>query len=73
MLYFFGDVEVVRLLDDSGGGVEANCTAEFRAVYAGRDVLEMVTLSKTHRLSNRLRIVGEKGVTVVREGQTKSI
>ena len=73
ILYFFADVEVVRLLDDSRGVVEANCTAEFRDVYAGRDVLGMVTLSKTHQLSNLFRILGEKGVIVVRDGQTQSV
>ena len=73
MLFLFGDAEVVRFLDDSRGGVEANCIAEFLAVFDRRHLPGTVTLSKTHRLANRLRIAGEKGVILVAEGQSLSV
>jgi len=73
MIFLFGEVEVVRFLDDSRGGVEANCIAEFLAVYDGRHLPGTITLSKTHRLANRLQIVGEKGVLIVAEGQRLSV
>jgi len=73
MLFLFGDVDVVRFLDDSRGGLEANCIAELLAAFDGRRLPGTVTLSKTHRLANRLRIVGEKGVITVAEGQTLSV
>ena len=73
MLFLFGDVDVVRFLDDSRGGLEANCIAELLATGSGRRLPGTVTLSKTHRLDNRLRIVGEKGVIIVAEGQTLSV
>jgi predicted dehydrogenase len=73
MLFLFGDVDVVRFLDDSRGGLEANCKAEFLATFDGRRLPGTITLSKTHRLSNRLRIVGEKGVITVAEGQSLSV
>jgi UDP-N-acetylglucosamine 3-dehydrogenase len=73
MLFLFGDVQVVRYLDDSRGGLEANCIAEFLAVYDGRHLPGTVTLSKTHQLANRLQIVGEKGVIIVAEGQSLSV
>lgn len=73
MLYFFDSVNTVDCADDNYGGVEANCIIRFRAELLGRSVLGVVTLSKTHRLSNRLRITGEKGVLEVREGQSQSV
>lgn len=73
MLFLFGDVDVVRFQDDSRGGLEANCIAEFLAINNGRHLPGTVTLSKTHRLANRLRVIGEKGAIVVAEGQTLSV
>jgi UDP-N-acetylglucosamine 3-dehydrogenase len=73
MLYFFDSVSLVDYIDDSYGGVEANCVARFRAELQGNPVPGRVTLSKTHRLGNRLRITAEKGVLEVREGQSRSV
>jgi predicted dehydrogenase len=73
MLYFSDSVDVVDYVDDNYGGVEANCVARFRAELQGYSVPGTVTLSKTHRLANRLRITGERGVLEVREGQSSSV
>jgi UDP-N-acetylglucosamine 3-dehydrogenase len=73
MLYFFESVNTVDCTDDNYGGVEANCIIHFRAELQGHSVSGVVTLSKTHRLANRLRISGEKGVLEVREGQSQSV
>jgi predicted dehydrogenase len=73
MLFLFGDVDVVRFRDDSRGGLEANCVAEFLAVCHGRHLPGTVTLSKTHQLANRLKIVAEKGDIVAAEGQSLSV
>jgi predicted dehydrogenase len=73
MLYFFDSVKLIDYADDSYGGVEANCVARVRGVLQGQEVPGCITLSKTHRLSNRFRIAGEKGVMEVREGQSRSV
>jgi predicted dehydrogenase len=73
MLYIFGDMELVRHVEDTRGGVEANCISWFRGQVHGRPVDGRVALSKTHRLSNRLQIAGEKGMLEIREGQTASV
>lgn len=73
MIYLFGEMELVRHVEDSRGGVEANCISWFRGQVHGRPVEGRVALSKTHRLSNRLQITGEKGILEVREGQTASV
>lgn len=73
MLFLFGAVDVVRFLDDNRGGLEANCMAEFLAVYNGLHLPGTVTLSKTHRLANRLQIIGENGVIIIAEGQKLSV
>jgi predicted dehydrogenase/nucleoside-diphosphate-sugar epimerase len=58
MLYWFGYPSSVRFHDDSHGGVEANCLAgfEFDSQLKGS-----VNLSKTHSLTNRFRLFGERG------------
>ncbi len=73
MIYLFGDVNVVSHADDARGGIEANCQTWFAATVAGRPLRGHVALSKTHALSNRLRIVGEHGTLEVRGGQTRSV
>jgi len=73
MIYLFGDVDVVRHVDDSRGGVEANSRTEFAATVDGRPLQGRVVLSKTHRLSNRFRIVGERGTLEVRDSQARSV
>lgn len=73
MLHFFSDVRVVRYLDDSQGGIEANCIIEVKGVVRGIECKGLITLSKTHRLGNRLQIVGEKGMLIVNEGQRESV
>ena len=73
MLYFFGPASVVSFQDDSRGGVEANCVAVFRTA-AGSDTVEgRVTLSKTHALSNRLRVLGDNGVLELAESSSDSV
>jgi predicted dehydrogenase len=73
MLYLFGDVKVVRYADDCRGGVEANCVASVECEFGGRKIPGCITLSKTHRLSNRLRVVGEKGALEIAEGESRMV
>jgi predicted dehydrogenase len=73
MLYFFDEVEVISYADDSRGGPEANCLTRFRAYVKGEQLEGHITLSKTHWLANRLRIIGEKGALEVGEGQSRSV
>lgn len=73
MLTLFEDVTVLSYADDSRGGVEANCVVVFEAKARGDVLTGRVTLSKTHKLANRLRIVGERGIVEVGEGQSDSV
>jgi len=73
MTYLFGDVDVISHADDSRGGIEANCRTWFAATVDDRPVRGQVVLSNTHRLPNRLRIVGEHGTLEVRREQTRSV
>jgi UDP-N-acetylglucosamine 3-dehydrogenase len=73
MIHLFGDVEVISHADDSRGGIEANCVTWFAATVNGRPVRGRVVLSKTHRLSNRIRIVGERGTLELGGRQTRSV
>jgi len=73
VIYLFEDVDVVSHVEDSRGGVEANSKTRFAATVDGRPLQGRVELSKTYRLSNRFRIVGERGTLEVREGQTRSV
>lgn len=73
MLYFFDLVSLIDYMDDSYGGVEANCVARLHAQLQSIQVTGRITLSKTHRLGNRLRVIGEHGVLEVREGQSRSV
>jgi predicted dehydrogenase len=72
MLYLFGEPRLVGYADDSRGGVEANCVAEFEWDEGGSGFPGTVTLSKTHALGNRLRVVGERGTLIVGDGQKHS-
>ena len=58
MLFWFGYPSTVTYRDDSHGGVEANCSAVFTF---DSGLTGLVTLSKTHSLSNRFRLIGERG------------
>lgn len=73
ILYFFDSVSLIDYMDDSYGGVEANCVARLHAQLQSIQVTGRITLSKTHRLGNRLRVIGEHGVLEVREGQSRSV
>lgn len=73
MFYLFGDLELVEYTDDNHGGVEANCVARVQGNVRGRSLRGQITLSKTHLLSNRLRIVGERGTLEIREGQSLTV
>ena len=73
MLYLFGKVRMVKYYDDSRGGVEANCILDVIGTVNDTDCPGMITLSKTHRLANALRITGERGVLMIREGQSLSV
>lgn len=73
MLYLFGRTRVVSYADDAHGGVEANCVAICEFSDDGRPFRGTITLSKTHRLANRLRMVGENGALEIREGQSESV
>lgn len=73
ILFLFGNVTVVTFEDDSRGGVEANCVAAFEASIDERPIRGTITLSKTHRLANRLRIFGDKGILEVKEGHSPSV
>jgi UDP-N-acetylglucosamine 3-dehydrogenase len=73
MFYLFGDLDLVSYADDNHGGVEANCVARFEGSLRGHAVQGRITLSKTHRLANRLRIIGETGTLEIGEGQSRSV
>jgi predicted dehydrogenase len=73
MRYWFPDVRPVRCRHDSRGGIEANCIVDLECMVHGRPVTGRITLSRTHQLANRLRVVGEDGTLVVREGQQDSV
>jgi predicted dehydrogenase len=73
MLYFFGPASVVSFQDDSCGGVEANCVAVFRTAAGPHTIDGRVTLSKTHALTNRLRVFGDNGVLELKESSTDSV
>ena len=73
MLYLFGPASVVSFQDDSRGGVEANCVAVFRTAAGSHTVEGRVTLSKTHALSNRLRVLGDNGVLELSESSSNSV
>jgi predicted dehydrogenase len=73
MLYLFDDTTVVSYTDDSRGGVEANCVLTLECKTAGDVITGRVTLSKTHKLANRVRIIGERGALQIDEGQTESV
>lgn len=73
MIYIFGPIEVLSYCDDNRGGVEANCAAVLEARYKGNTLRGRMILSKTHKLANRLRICGEKGVLEIDEGQPSSV
>jgi predicted dehydrogenase len=73
MLYLFGSAQVVAYSDDSRGGVEANCVATFECTYHDRPICGHVTLSKTHALGDRLRIIGQAGILEIGEHQKHSV
>ncbi|MGE0405717.1 MAG: Gfo/Idh/MocA family protein [Candidatus Korobacteraceae bacterium] len=73
MFCLFDRVSVRQFHDDSRGGVEANCIGQFDVAVGEQNFEGTVTLSKTHLLSNRLRIHAEKGVLEAREGQKGSV
>jgi predicted dehydrogenase len=64
---------VLAFSDDNRGGVEANCVATVEGTVQGRSVAGRVTLSKTHSLADRLRIIGERGSLEVGENQKRSV
>jgi predicted dehydrogenase len=73
MLHLFGSARVLSYKDDSHGGVEANCVAVVQCQAGGNSVEGHITLSKTHRLTNKLSIAGENGRLEVREGQSEGV
>jgi UDP-N-acetylglucosamine 3-dehydrogenase len=73
MLFLFGPAEVISFVDDSRGGIEANCIATFECTSTGHAVRGRVTLSKTHALANRLLIIGQAGILEVGDNQTRSV
>jgi predicted dehydrogenase len=62
-----------KFADDNHGGVEANCVVEVICSANGVRIPGLITLSKTHRLANRLRITGEKGALEAREGESSYV
>lgn len=73
MMHFFSDVEVTRCLHDGRGGVEANCIIWLKCKLDARWVEGRITLSKTHKLKNRLCFVGHRGRIEIRESQSESV
>jgi predicted dehydrogenase len=73
MFYFFDSAAVTSYEDDGRGGVEANCIATFECTVGENVVTGRVSLSRTHKLSNRTRIVGQRGVLEIGEGQSHSV
>lgn len=73
LLYLFDEPELIRCEIDSRGGVEANCRISLICRVEGRPLPGEITFSKTHRLANRLRILGEHGSIEVREGDARAV
>ncbi len=73
MLYLFGPAQVLSFADDSRGGVEANCIATLECTVDGQPVPGRVTLSKTHSLADRLRILGQEGILEIGENQKLTV
>ena len=73
MLHLFAEPRLIEYADDSRGGVEANCMGRFEFTLGNNTFPGTVTLSKTYQLGNRLRIIGEKGTLIIKEGQTDSV
>ena len=73
MIYLFGNAKVTSFAHDNRGGIEANVAAEFQCCVNNTPIRGTVTLSKTHRLANRLSIMGERGLLEIGEGQARSV
>ena len=73
LTYWFDDVRIQKYFDDNHGGVEANCRVELQARCQGSALNGVITLSKTHILQNRLRILGEYGSLELAEGERARI
>jgi len=73
MAHWFPEVRPVRCWHDSRGGVEANCIIDLESAVHNRPVTGRITLSRTHQLANRLRVIGEESTLIVREGQRDSV
>lgn len=73
LLYFFDAVSVAGYADDCRGGVDANCVVILECNANEDAVGGRVTLSRTHKLANRMRIVGQRGVLEIAEGQNNSV
>jgi predicted dehydrogenase len=73
MIYVFPDVEIIRCVHDGRGGVEANCKVWLKCAVKGHPVEGRITVSKTHKLRNRLCVVGERGRIEIGESQSDSV
>lgn len=73
LTYWLDDLRIQSYADDNHGGVEANCRVELQARCQGPPVQGLVTLSKTHLLKNRLRIVGDYGSLELAEGERTKV
>jgi len=62
LLWWLGDLEVVRYEDDGRGGVEADCLVELEASSGATG---SVRLSRIRRLENRLVLVGTRATLEV--------
>jgi predicted dehydrogenase len=71
--YWFPHMRLVGCRHDSRGGIEANCIVDFETAVNDRSVVGQITMSLTHRLGNRLRVVGTEGSLTVRDGQQDTV
>jgi len=60
LLWWLGEPLAVEYRDDCRGGVEAECSLALTLGHEGAAVSGTVLLSRVRRLSNRVRLVGER-------------
>jgi predicted dehydrogenase len=73
MLYWFGEPAGFTYADDSHGGVEATCKAEFRFEHPDGCITGSVKLSRSMDLRNSIVIDGERYVCELAESPTAGV
>jgi predicted dehydrogenase len=73
MLYWFGEPQSFRYADDSFGGVEANCCAEFFYDNESGRFSGTMQLSTVVNLKNRLVVDTSEAILELSENETESV